>query len=70
MGDPVEKVYGNRLVRFCCSGCVKPFEKTPTEHIQRLDKAWKESGATPGAGAATHNNADHGDQGAYHGHDG
>lgn len=42
MGEPVERVYGNRLVRFCCKGCVAPFEKNPTEHIAKLDAAWKE----------------------------
>ena len=49
MGEPAEKVYGNRLVRFCCEACVVPFEKDPTPHRRQLDKAWKDSGHRPGA---------------------
>lgn len=70
MGKPVEKVYGNRLVRFCCAGCVKPFEESPTDHFLRLDKAWKATGAMPGTDAGHHDDAGHGDRGAHHDHDG
>ena len=42
MGEPVEKVIGNRLVRFCCKGCIPKFEKDPTAHIAALDQAWRE----------------------------
>lgn len=42
MGEPIDKVYGNRLVRFCCKGCISRFEKDPTAHIATLDKAWGE----------------------------
>ena len=41
MGDPVEIVIANRLVRFCCAGCVGEFEKNPGEHLAKLDAAWK-----------------------------
>lgn len=41
MGNPVEKIYGNRLVRFCCESCVEPFEEEPAKYIARLDEAWK-----------------------------
>jgi len=40
MGDPVEVVVGNRLVRLCCSGCQPKFGKDPTTFISRLDAAW------------------------------
>jgi len=40
MGDPVQRVVGNRLVQFCCKGCEPAFEKTPREHIEALDAAW------------------------------
>jgi len=41
MGEPVEKIYGNRLVKFCCEGCIEPFEDSPAQYIARLDEAWK-----------------------------
>ena len=37
MGDPVEKVFANRLVRFCCSGCIDEFKKHPARYILKLD---------------------------------
>ena len=40
MGEPVDKVYGNRLVRFCCKSCIKDFEANPGEYLDKLDKAW------------------------------
>ena len=40
MGDPVQRVVGNRLVQFCCKGCEPAFEKTPRKHIEALDAAW------------------------------
>lgn len=39
MGEPVNMVWNNRLVRFCCSGCVKDFEADPTKYIKVLDAA-------------------------------
>lgn len=41
MGDPVEIVIANRLVRFCCSGCIEEFNKNPGLHLAKLDEAWK-----------------------------
>lgn len=41
MGEPVEIVIANRLVRFCCDGCIGEFEKNPGEHLEKLDAAWK-----------------------------
>jgi YHS domain-containing protein len=38
MGEPVEYVAGNRLVRFCCKGCVKQFEKDPQKYLDKLEK--------------------------------
>lgn len=40
MGDPVELVIGNRLVRFCCKSCVAKFEANPAAHLAKLDAAW------------------------------
>lgn len=40
MGEPAEMVVGNRLVRFCCSGCQPKFGEDPTKYLARLDAAW------------------------------
>ncbi|HIJ72896.1 MAG TPA: hypothetical protein HPP83_02235 [Candidatus Hydrogenedentes bacterium] len=39
MGDPVDRVYGGRLVRFCCPGCIEKFDKNPVQYLEKLDKA-------------------------------
>ncbi len=39
MGGGVDYIYGNRLVRFCCKGCVNKFEKDPAPSLAKLDKA-------------------------------
>lgn len=39
MGGPVDKVYRNRLVRFCCAGCVSAFEREPEKFLKKLDEA-------------------------------
>ncbi|GAB4317192.1 MAG: hypothetical protein Kow0059_10130 [Candidatus Sumerlaeia bacterium] len=39
MGDPVDYVYKNRLVRFYCKGCVSQFEKDPDKYLAKLDQA-------------------------------
>ncbi|MGI9012852.1 MAG: hypothetical protein ACR2GY_01220 [Phycisphaerales bacterium] len=65
MGEPIEKVYGTRLVKFCCASCIKKFEDNPTAFIARLDKAWKDSGHMPGVAAEWHDGheGDHGNHG-------
>ncbi len=39
MGKPVDRVYNNRLVRFCCRGCVRIFKRSPAEYVVEVDKA-------------------------------
>ena len=39
MGDPVDYVYQNRLVRFCCNHCVKTFNKSQEKFLAKLDAA-------------------------------
>lgn len=39
MGEPVDKLYGTTLVRFCCSGCVKTFEKDSDKYMKQLADA-------------------------------
>ncbi len=37
MGEPVQKVYANRLVQFCCDGCVNKFVAQPAKFWPTLD---------------------------------
>ena len=39
MGEPYDYIYQNRLIRFCCGGCVKTFEKDPGKYLSMLDAA-------------------------------
>lgn len=39
MGEPVDKVYGNQLVRFCCAGCVKKVDADPATYLSDIDEA-------------------------------
>jgi YHS domain-containing protein len=39
MGDPVDFVYQNQLVRFCCSNCIKTFQKDPQKYLSMLADA-------------------------------
>jgi YHS domain-containing protein len=39
MGEPVDYVFANRLVRFCCPGCVADFEADPAQYLAQIDAA-------------------------------
>lgn len=39
MGNPVDYVQGNRLVRFCCAGCIDAFQADPVTHLAKIDAA-------------------------------
>jgi hypothetical protein len=44
MGPPVNYVYKeegkpDRLVRFCCKGCIKDFKKDPAKYLKMIDDA-------------------------------
>jgi YHS domain-containing protein len=43
MGDPIDYVYGNRLVRFCCASCIKKFEAEPGKYMAMIDKAYADA---------------------------
>ncbi len=45
MGEPVNVLYGTRLVRLCCSGCKKTVEKEGPAMIAKIDVAFKEAAA-------------------------
>ena len=38
-GKPLDRVYKNRLVRFCCPNCPKEFAEDPAKFMAILDKA-------------------------------
>jgi YHS domain-containing protein len=39
MGAPLDVVHGTRLVRLCCKGCVKGFQKDPAATLAKIDAA-------------------------------
>jgi YHS domain-containing protein len=39
MGDPVEHLVGNRLVRLCCESCLDKIAANPATYIAKLDAA-------------------------------
>jgi hypothetical protein len=45
MGEPVDKLYGTTLVRFCCNSCVKSFEKDSDKFLKELADARAKSPA-------------------------
>jgi YHS domain-containing protein len=45
MGDTVDIVYKNRLVRFCCEGCVDEFKSDPAKYLSKIDTAAKSKAA-------------------------
>ena len=45
MGKPIDYVYKDRLVRFCCKGCIKTFNKEPAKYLAMIDKAAKNAPA-------------------------
>ena len=51
MGKPAEIVVANRLVRFCCAGCLPSFEEDPPKFIRPLDAAWNPIHAKTASGA-------------------
>ena len=41
MGETVDTLYEGRLIRFCCKGCVKSFNKNPEKYLKEIDSAKK-----------------------------
>jgi len=68
MGDPVQRVVGNRLVQFCCGGCEPAFAKDPAAHLAKLDAAWAAHGKHKRKAkgeSAEHGHGDHGKGGGH-----
>jgi hypothetical protein len=53
MGDAVNYIYNDRLVKFCCKGCIKKFEADPAKYLALIDAAAK-GGAKKAAVAKPH----------------
>jgi YHS domain-containing protein len=66
MGEPVDYILANRLVRFCCGGCVGTFNRGPAAHLETLTKAWGD--ARPAKPAPRGHDKDR-HRGDDHGHD-
>jgi hypothetical protein len=43
MGEPVNFIYMNRLVRFCCGGCETSLVNDPAKYLTKLDKAYADA---------------------------
>lgn len=41
MDGPVTKVHEGREVKFCCSGCIKKFDKDPAKYLAAVDAKTK-----------------------------
>ncbi|MHC4219359.1 MAG: hypothetical protein ACYSU7_13005, partial [Planctomycetota bacterium] len=39
MGDPVDYVHNNRLVRLCCKGCLRTIKKNPDRYVAKVTAA-------------------------------
>lgn len=64
MGEPIDNVIGNRLVRFCCKSCVKTFEKNPGKYLAKIDAHQKHDQTGHQDGDA----GDHDEHGHGHNH--
>jgi YHS domain-containing protein len=62
MGDPLEYIYANQLVRFCCPDCLDAFKKDPQSYMKLISDAraakTKADAAAPGAMPAMDMNMD------------
>lgn len=36
MGDPIDVMYGHRLLRFCCKGCIRAYKKDPAKLVRQV----------------------------------
>ena len=41
LDDPIDALYGERLLRFCCKGCLRSFNKNPAKYLPKIDSATK-----------------------------
>ena len=36
MGEPIDFVHANHLIRFCCDGCIKKFRRNPSKFMKKI----------------------------------
>jgi YHS domain-containing protein len=68
MGEPIDYVVGNRLVRLCCKGCKKKVSKDPLTYLAKLDASKAEKGhgeKADGDGHGGHGDDGHGGHGDH-----
>jgi YHS domain-containing protein len=53
MGDPVDLVYNNHLVRFCCNMCPATFKKNPDKFLKKISDAYAAADASKEAAPAS-----------------
>jgi len=41
LGEPIDTLYQGQLIRFCCKGCIKSFNKNPDKYLKVIDAAKK-----------------------------
>ena len=39
MGETIDTLYQGQLIRFCCKGCVKSFNKNPDKYLKVIEAA-------------------------------
>lgn len=60
MGDTIDHVVGNRLIRLCCKGCVKKVKADPLKYLAMVDKgAGKKKAGKGHGGGDGHGDHDH-----------
>jgi YHS domain-containing protein len=52
MGEPVDYILGNRMVRVCCKSCVKKLRKDPLTYLKKVEAAKKAAEPHHGEGKA------------------
>jgi hypothetical protein len=52
MGGGVNYIYKDRLVKFCCKGCIKKFDADPAAFLGKIDEAAKKAAEKEGDKAA------------------
>ena len=63
MGRPIDRLYGTTLVRFCCKGCIKDFEKNPQKVLAKIHEARAKHDKKRGEKGARGEHGEHGGRG-------
>ncbi|MHB1155845.1 MAG: hypothetical protein ACYC26_03290 [Phycisphaerales bacterium] len=61
MGPPVDRIYANHLVRFCCPMCIRQFKENPAKYLKKIDDAARKKSADskPESSNGAAKNTDH-----------